>query len=118
MQKKATLVGKFDAQLKEIGLQAGMRFGNRELSSEFLGESLPYLLTVRYIQPHTTVLLQRVSCVKVCNSFCVQTLLENPSLPHEIRLLIRQKHATEDQLRVRVITIVYGVYTNCKCTMS
>ena len=52
MQKKASLVGKFDAQLKEMGLQAGMRFGNRELTSEFLGESLPYLLMV---QLHTTV---------------------------------------------------------------
>ena len=43
-----TLVRKFDVQLREIGSQIGMRFGRRELSSEFLGESLPYLLTVLF----------------------------------------------------------------------
>jgi hypothetical protein len=61
MQKKATLVGKFDAQLKEIGLQAGMRFGNRELSSEFLGESLHYLLTV-HCMANIATYIQLCSC--------------------------------------------------------
>lgn len=45
IQKNTPLVTQFDAQLKEMGSQFG-RFGRQELSSEFLGESLHYLLTV------------------------------------------------------------------------
>lgn len=46
LQKKPALVGKFDAQLKEISSQTVGRFGQQALSAEFLGGSLDYLIGV------------------------------------------------------------------------
>lgn len=57
LQKKPTLVRKFDAQLKEMSLQTVGRFGQQALSAEFLGGSLDYLIGVR----DTCV------CVRVCH---------------------------------------------------
>ena len=47
IQKKPALVRKFDAQLREISCQARLRFGDKDLTSNFLGESKEYLFTVR-----------------------------------------------------------------------
>lgn len=50
IQKKPALVRKFDAQLRKIGFQARLRFGEKELTSDFLGESTEYLFTVKLHQ--------------------------------------------------------------------
>ncbi|CAI8037081.1 hypothetical protein GBAR_LOCUS20744 [Geodia barretti] len=69
LQKKPALVRKFDTQLKEISSQTGGRFAQKTLSTEFLGNSLDYL---------------------------IMSLLENPYLPEGIKELVHQKYATED----------------------
>ena len=90
------MVRKFDVQLRQISLQtSGGRFSQHTLTAEFLGNSLDYLLKVIYSV--CTVVTTDMSGVLL---FFLQSLLENPSLPDDIKQSIHQKYATEGHIEV------------------